>query len=74
MSGEELVGKIQITKDRIIRALLCASGEHEAWERKNSWNGQTNPVHMEINSLWHDEVHCAICKHCRLIYVRRRDE
>lgn len=74
MSDEALIGKIDITKDRIIRALLCASGQHEAWERQNSWNARSDVVYLEIQSRMHDKVHCAVCKHCRLIYVRRRDE
>ncbi len=64
----------EAVKDRIKRALLCAIGQHEPWERRNVWNGGTDVVRMDIHSDMHDDVHCCVCKHCRTVYVRKRDE
>lgn len=70
----KLTTKQDITKAKIIRALLCASGEHEAWERVNVWDGDTDVVRLSIDSDMHAEIHCAVCKHCRTLYVRKRSE
>jgi hypothetical protein len=32
------------------------------------------PVRFEIPSRDHGPVHAAICRHCRVLYMRRRDE
>lgn len=74
MPEHNLLTKIDITRSRIIRALMCAAGLHEVWEQTNVWNGGTDVVRMAIQSDMHDRVFCAVCKHCRTIYVRRRNE
>ena len=76
MKSEEhsIITKTESIKYKIVRALLCAAGRHEAWERINSWNGMLDPVHMDLNSDMHDDVHCAVCKHCRTLYVWTTEE
>lgn len=73
--AEEVVTKIEATKTRIIRALTCAAGYHEPWERYDN-HGYRHPakVFLDIMSNDHGEVYCAVCKFCRTIYVRKRDE
>ncbi len=71
----KLTTKLDSIKARIARALMCATGHHEAWEQYVTYTyKRLEPVHMSIESDGHDEVHCAVCKHCRTVYVRRLEE
>lgn len=70
-----LLTKIDITKTRIIQALTCAAGFHEPWERDVNYTlGRSAPVRFSLQSNGHGNVFCAVCRHCRAVYVRRKDE
>lgn len=62
------------TRAKIVRALMCAVGEHEPWVRENVWNGAKEVVYLDVLSRMHADVHCCVCKHCRVVYVRKREE
>lgn len=60
---------------RMSRLLRCASGFHEPLIRPIAMGGVIEePVRFEIPSRDHGPVHAAICRHCRVLYMRRRDE
>lgn len=75
MTTDALITKLDATREQIVRALLCAIGKHEAWEQDDACGYKhSRPVHLALQSDMHDRVHCAVCKHCRTLYVRRKDE
>lgn len=57
------------------RKQRCAIGDHEPLIRPIQIGGVIEePIHMEIPSVDHGFVHCAVCKHCRVVYMRTRTE
>ncbi len=60
----------KINAPRIVRALLCAAGLHDAWSQSNKWDGHVDVIRLTLKSAMHDDLQCGVCKHCRAIYVR----
>lgn len=62
-------------KLKIIRALCCASGEHEPWEAISRCGYyEVRTVHGEIETRDHGDLFVAVCRHCRTVYCRKRNE
>lgn len=56
------------------RRFDCEAGKHEPFETRNVWNGRVEPVHMSIETDRHGPAHFAVCKHCRVLYLRKASE
>ena len=55
--------------------MKCLAGEHVAWEQPVNYTiGRMEKVWPELRTDGHGTLHCEVCKFCRCLYVRSKNE